>query len=144
MKITPPNKEPVTPNAQWHVYMVSCADGTLYTGIAKDLQARIDAHNCGKGARYTRGRRPVVLVYAEQADSHGTALRREYAIKKLKASEKRRLVSQMPYPALPSDETPAGANGGASEDPPEPPAPSSNLPSDTPKAHAVPETESAP
>ena len=94
MKSISHQKEPGTPCAKWHVYMVCCADGTLYTGIAKDLQARIDAHNSGRGARYTRGRRPVALVYVEHAESRGAALRREYAIKRLRPDAKRRLAAQ--------------------------------------------------
>jgi len=73
----------------WQVYIVRCADTTLYTGIARDLQKRIDEHNHGRlAARYTRSRRPVVLVYAETCDSRSQALRREIAIKKLSRSDK--------------------------------------------------------
>jgi putative endonuclease len=78
--------------SRWHVYIVRCADRSLYTGIARDLAARIDAHNAGKGAKYTRARRPVELVYCEQAPDRGTALRRELAIKALPAARKRSLA----------------------------------------------------
>jgi len=77
----------------WYVYMVRCSDGTLYTGIAKDLEKRIEAHNSGKnGARYTRPRRPVKLVFAEKAGSRSAAARLEYRIKKLPLEMKNRLV----------------------------------------------------
>ena len=58
----------------WYVYMVRCSDGSLYTGISKDLEKRLEAHNSGKdGARYTRSRRPVTLVYAQQVESRSAA-----------------------------------------------------------------------
>jgi predicted GIY-YIG superfamily endonuclease len=77
----------------WSVYIVRCADGTLYTGTAKDLGARIDEHNAGRGAKYTRGRAPVTLVYREPAGDRAAAQRREHAIKRLTAAEKRRLIA---------------------------------------------------
>ena len=77
----------------WFVYIVECRDKTLYTGIAKDLNRRIQEHNDGKGAKYTAGRRPVRLLYSESAASQGAALSREYEIKKLKRQEKRQLVT---------------------------------------------------
>lgn len=80
----------------WSVYIVECADRTLYTGIAKDVRARVAQHNLGTGAKYTRGRRPVRLIYCEKAAGHGAALRRERAIKALPASEKRRVVRSAP------------------------------------------------
>ncbi len=66
-----------------YVYILKCRDGTLYCGIAKDLKARLNAHNRGRGARYTRGRAPVKLVYSERKSSIGAALRREAEIKAL-------------------------------------------------------------
>jgi homocysteine S-methyltransferase len=78
--------------SQWHVYIVRCSDQSLYTGIAKDVCARVAQHNAGKGARYTRGRLPVELVYREAIGEHGAALRREIAIKRLRASDKKRLI----------------------------------------------------
>ncbi|MCK6586494.1 MAG: GIY-YIG nuclease family protein, partial [Polyangiaceae bacterium] len=60
----------------WHVYILRCADGTLYTGIAIDVDARLERHASGRGARYTRGRGPLVLVHVERAGSKGDALRR--------------------------------------------------------------------
>jgi len=76
----------------WHVYIVECGDGTHYTGVAKDLAARIALHNSGKGAKYTRSRRPVALVYAEQAEDRGAAQQREYSIKQLKLCDKMALI----------------------------------------------------
>jgi len=77
----------------WYVYMVRCNDGTLYTGITNDLENRIEAHNSGKdGARYTRSRRPVTLVYSQQAESKSAAARLEYQIKKLRRSKKNNLI----------------------------------------------------
>ena len=77
----------------WYVYMVRCSDGTLYTGITKDLEKRITAHNSGKdGARYTRSRRPVKLVYSEQVESRSAAARLEYQFKQLPLSKKEMLV----------------------------------------------------
>lgn len=78
----------------WYVYMLRCSDRTLYTGITNDLSARIRAHNAGTGAKYTRGRGPVELVYSEELPSHGDALRREYAIKQLKKEQKLSLIMQ--------------------------------------------------
>lgn len=78
----------------WHVYILRCADGTLYTGIATDVEARQAVHNAGKGAKYTRGRLPVALVYQETADSQSAALKRERAIKRLPTAEKRRLLKE--------------------------------------------------
>ena len=76
----------------WFVYMVRCRDGSLYTGIAADVRARVAAHNDGKGAKYTRSRRPVELVYEEAAEGKSAALRRELEIKKLTAAAKRKLA----------------------------------------------------
>ena len=75
------------------VYIVRCADGTLYTGYARDPEARARAHNSGRGARYTSGRRPVVLVYAERCRSLGAALRREHALKRLPRVLKQALIA---------------------------------------------------
>ena len=77
----------------WSVYIAECADGSLYTGIARDLAARILAHNAGKGARYTQGRGPVALVYSEAAADRSAASRRESAIKKLTRTAKLRLIA---------------------------------------------------
>lgn len=77
----------------WSVYLVECADGSLYTGISKDVAERVRRHNSGHGARYTRARRPVVLVYSEAVGKHGDALRRECAIRRLSRSQKQALVA---------------------------------------------------
>jgi putative endonuclease len=77
----------------WHVYIVRCADGSLYTGIAKDVIARVGQHNEGAGAKYTRSRLPVELVYAEEASTRSAAQRREAAVKKLDANGKRALIT---------------------------------------------------
>jgi len=83
----------------WHVYIVRCADATLYTGIARDVIRRIDEHNHSQlAARYTRARRPVELVYSEPCDSRSAALRREIAIKKLSRRDKEQLCLQMHSP----------------------------------------------
>jgi putative endonuclease len=76
----------------WLVYVLRCADGTLYTGITNDLERRLGAHACGKASRYTRSRLPVKLLYRETARGRGAALRREHAIKSLSREEKLRLV----------------------------------------------------
>lgn len=80
--------------ARWHVYMVRCADDTLYTGIALDVPKRVAEHNgSGRpGARYTRARRPVALVYQERAADRSAAAKREYAIKQLSRSAKLALL----------------------------------------------------
>jgi len=80
-------------SAAWYVYIVRCADASLYTGVTNGIDARIAAHNAGRGARYTRSRLPVELVYWEPADNRGTALRREAEIKRLSADEKKVLVA---------------------------------------------------
>jgi len=72
---------------------VRCADRTLYTGVAKDLPARIRAHNAGRGAKYTRSRLPVKLVYSERARDRSAALRREHEIKRLTRGAKRALYA---------------------------------------------------
>jgi len=84
----------------WHVYVARCDDGTLYTGITTDPARREAAHNAGRGAAYTRSRRPVRLIHVEPAADRGAALRRELAIKRLPRPEKERLVtSSMSHPA---------------------------------------------
>lgn len=75
------------------VYIVECADGTYYTGWTVDLGARVAAHNAGTGARYTRARRPVRLVYWERAADASAALRREASLRRLSHAQKRRLAA---------------------------------------------------
>jgi putative endonuclease len=73
----------------WHVYILSCSDDTLYTGITNDLERRVEEHNSSKlGAKYTRGRRPVKLVYSKEVISRSEALKEEYRIKQLSREEK--------------------------------------------------------
>jgi putative endonuclease len=79
---------------KWHVYMLRCADGSLYTGIATDVARRVGEHNGSKkAARYTRSRQPVALAYAETAESRSAALVREAALKKLSRREKLALAA---------------------------------------------------
>jgi putative endonuclease len=77
----------------WYVYVVRCGDGSLYTGISNDVGARVALHNRGRGARYTRSRRPVTLLYVERRRSRSTALRREAAIKALPRTKKWSLIA---------------------------------------------------
>jgi predicted GIY-YIG superfamily endonuclease len=79
--------------AQWHVYIVRCSDGTYYTGVTNDVDTRIAVHNSGRGAKYTRTRLPVSLVYAEPAGARGDALRRELEIKRMTRHHKDRLIA---------------------------------------------------
>ena len=76
----------------WVCYLLQCSDESLYCGITNDLNKRLAAHNAGEGAKYTRGRTPVKLVYQELCSDKSSALRREYEIKKLTRTEKLVLV----------------------------------------------------
>lgn len=76
------------------VYIVKCSDDTYYTGYTNDIKRRIKLHNEGKGAKYTRGRGPVQLVYEEEFTSKKEALRREYVIKQLRREEKEKLIAK--------------------------------------------------
>ena len=76
----------------WYVYLLRCGDGTLYTGITDDLDRRLAAHRAGRGAKYTRGRGPLELVYAEEQPDKPAALRREAAVKKLRRPAKEALI----------------------------------------------------
>ena len=75
-----------------YVYILKCSDGTLYTGWTTDVQKRLEAHNSGKGAKYTRSRLPAELVYTEEYDDKIEAQKREYAIKQLSRAEKEALI----------------------------------------------------
>ncbi|HVI39639.1 MAG TPA: GIY-YIG nuclease family protein [Anaerovoracaceae bacterium] len=75
-----------------YIYIIQCADGTLYTGWTTDLESRMEAHNSGAGAKYTRGRGPVRLLYSEAFETKGEALKREIEIKKLKRGRKLKLM----------------------------------------------------
>ncbi len=77
----------------WIVYILRCADGTLYTGITNDLDRRLSQHESGRGAKYTKGRGPFQLVYNESCDGRGHASMREIEIKLLDKQQKLRLVS---------------------------------------------------
>jgi putative endonuclease len=76
----------------WFVYVARCADGSLYTGVARDVEARIAMHNAGKGARYTRGRGPLEVCAVRRCASHSEALKLEIAVKKLPTSKKEELI----------------------------------------------------
>ena len=76
----------------WLVYVVRCADGSLYTGITNNLDRRLQSHNAGRASRYTRSRLPVRVVYAEPASTRGNALKREFSIKALSRTAKMRLI----------------------------------------------------
>ncbi len=78
-----------------YVYILRCSDGTLYTGWTTDLEARINTHNSGSGAKYTRSRRPVSLAYYEEVSDRTAALKREAAIKKLPRSKKLELIGSV-------------------------------------------------
>ena len=77
----------------WWVYLLRCADDTLYCGMTDDVERRCAAHNGGKGAKYTRGRGPVAVVYREACPDRPAALRREAAIKRLSRREKLSLIA---------------------------------------------------
>ena len=78
----------------WQLYLLRCGDGTLYTGIALDAQKRLLAHQRGKGAKYTRGRGPLRLVYRESCENHTRALQREIEVKKLTRAQKDALIAR--------------------------------------------------
>lgn len=77
----------------WHVYLVRCSDGSIYTGITDNVEARLKKHNSGRGARYTAQRRPVVLLHSEELESQGTAMKREAQIKRWSKQQKEDLAS---------------------------------------------------
>jgi putative endonuclease len=76
-----------------YVYIAECADGTLYTGYAVDIVSREAVHNSGKGAKYTRARLPVTMVYAAAFSTRSEAVKREAAIKRLRRAEKQKLIN---------------------------------------------------
>jgi putative endonuclease len=85
----------------WFCYLLRCVDGTLYCGITNDLDKRLAAHNAGEGAKYTRGRAPVTLVYCETCADKSSALKREMEIKELPRTQKLALVAasqKFPFP----------------------------------------------
>ena len=83
-----------------YVYIIKCGDGSLYTGWTNDLKRRFENHCQGKGAKYTRGRGPLELVYFETFEDKKEAMKREYAIKKLKRQEKDKLIEGFKVPEL--------------------------------------------
>jgi predicted GIY-YIG superfamily endonuclease len=89
-------KRKTTVREPWAVYILKCKDGTFYTGIAKDVEKRLQAHNDGKGAKYTRTRRPVCLLYRESCPSRSHALVRECAVKALPRHKKEGLITGIP------------------------------------------------
>ena len=78
----------------WYLYILRCGDGTLYTGITTNVEKRLEQHRSGKGAKYTRGRQPLELVYREECEDHSAALKREYEIKKMPRYAKMRLITK--------------------------------------------------
>ncbi|MBR5126240.1 MAG: GIY-YIG nuclease family protein [Oscillospiraceae bacterium] len=78
----------------WYLYILRCGDGSLYTGITTDVEKRLETHRSGKGAKYTRGRLPLELVYQETCGSHSDALKRELAVKKYSRAEKQKLIDK--------------------------------------------------
>ena len=79
---------------KWELYIILCGDGTLYTGIARDADKRLRMHESGKGAKYTRGRGPLRLVYRESCENHTRALQREIEVKKLTRAQKDTLIAR--------------------------------------------------
>lgn len=77
---------------KWYVYLLRCSDGTLYCGITNDVEKRFKVHNSGRGAKYTRSRLPVRVVYKEEVSDKSAALKREYAIKKLSKVQKEKMI----------------------------------------------------
>ena len=88
------SKNRISIKTKFYVYMVICSDNSFYTGYTNDVPARVKKHNDGKGAKYTRGRGPVTLVYQEELPSKSDAMRREYQIKQMTHMEKVFLVSE--------------------------------------------------
>lgn len=78
---------------KWYLYILRCSDSTLYTGITVDVEKRFEAHSSGKGAKYTRGRCPLKIVYRELCGTHSEALKREYAVKQLSREEKEQMIA---------------------------------------------------
>lgn len=89
-----PRKKVIEPPEGWAVYVLECGDGSLYTGSSNDVGRRLATHASGKGARYTRSRLPVKLVFAEPVEDRSAALKREAALKKLSRSEKLALIGR--------------------------------------------------
>ena len=103
----PPAGAPDGAAPGWTVYLLRCADGTLYAGSTNNVDARVRAHNDGRGARYTSGRRPVSVVYEEPCGTMSDALRREHALKRLTRVQKEALIGG--HPSLVHGRAPAAA-----------------------------------
>ncbi len=87
------------PEPQWYLYLIRCADGSLYTGITTDVQRRLDAHRHDRGARRLRGRGPLELVYSVPVGDRSRALRIEHRVKRLKRAAKEALIAgRLPLP----------------------------------------------
>ena len=82
----------------WHAYLLRCADGTFYAGATNDLARRLAAHNAGRGAKYTRSRRPVVLAWSKRSRGRGGAQKLEAALKKMTRAEKIALLEKKKAP----------------------------------------------
>ena len=80
--------------SNWYLYILRCKDDTFYTGITTDVEKRLEAHRTGKGAKYTRGRGPLELVYRESCGSHSDALKREHQVKMLTREAKQNLIRE--------------------------------------------------
>jgi predicted GIY-YIG superfamily endonuclease len=89
-KVRKPSRKPA--KKKWFVYLLRCADGSLYTGITKDVNRRCQQHNAGTASRYTRSRRPTKLVWQEAQPSQSAALKREAAIKVMTRKEKLAMI----------------------------------------------------
>ena len=79
----------------WYLYILRCKDNTLYTGITTDVARRLEAHRSGKGAKYTRGRAPLELVYQQACGTHSDALKRELEIKAMSRKQKDEMIGRM-------------------------------------------------
>ena len=90
---------------KWHLYLVRCADKTIYTGIAKDVKARVERHNQGRGAKYTSIRTPVKLIYQEEHNGRVAAMKREMAIKRWPQEKKIELSKKYKRPSNAAKET---------------------------------------
>ncbi len=100
----------------WHTYIVKCADGTFYTGITTDVARRIDEHNTSpKSAKYTRGRRPVELVYFKKTKTKSAASKEEHRIKRLTRKEKTDFI-QLAQPSRPRNKRPYRTSATGSND----------------------------
>jgi putative endonuclease len=83
------------PKSTWHLYILECADGSLYTGITTDVSRRIKQHESGEGAKYTRGRAPLKLLYTKKFKSRSAASKRELEVKKMSREEKLDLIKAL-------------------------------------------------